>query len=302
MDEDTFSNDSVVTEMSDMLVFSVDTESEAGAPLAERFNVSGLPNLLFLDSNGSVRDVISGYMPPEPFIAEVQRIKRNEGTVSAQRALVELNPDDLDARYAFAEKLKSLGDVDGAAAQYAEIKARDPEGKSLASRRIAFGAVAEKVGQDLDPAPLYELAKTETEPELLFQIWYMVWSLEGYLSKNDELSEEERAAAQVKWLAAGHSVWANVATDDAAAFGNSLAWSLWLERDTIDATEKAFALEVAARSAKDMPEDASTLDTYACVLFMNGRKAEALEAINTAIRLDPENEEWQARLELFNKG
>ncbi len=304
MDKDTFSNDSVVTEMSDMLVFAVDAESETGAPLAERFNVNdhGLPRLLFLDSNGDVRDVIGGYMPPEAFIVEVQRIKRNEGTVSAERAEVAANPDDLDARFAFAERLKGIGDMDGADAQYAEIKARDPEGKSLPSHRINFERAAETLIETLDLAPIYELAEAETFPSLRVEMRYMIWGAESYLSSAETRTEEERKASFVKWLAAGHELMASVPKEDAAAVAGEVAWSLWLESENIDESEKAFALELATRSRDANPEDASTVDTFACVLFMNGKKAEAIEAINKAILLDPENEEWRSRLELFNEG
>ena len=116
MDKDTFSNDSVVTEMGDILCMNIDKDSKAGGKVAELYGIGGLPTLLFLDSDGSPRDSIIGYLAPEPFLAEVKRIKSGAGTISGLRAELEKNNDNVLAHLELAAKLGGFNDKEGAAA------------------------------------------------------------------------------------------------------------------------------------------------------------------------------------------
>ena len=288
--------------MSDMLVFSIDTESEAGGPIAQKFNVRGLPALIFLEPDGTVRDLISGYLPPDPFIGEVRRIKSGKGTLSDFKRKIDANPDDLEARYAYAEKLASVGDQAGAQAQREEIAKRDPEGKSVASRRLRFDQALAQVQGDLNAAPIYALAEKESDPELLFQMWNVIWQVEELHANSKDADDATRAEHRAKWLAAGRTLWSHVSDEDVAALGNRLAWSLWEAREHLSDDDKAFALTVAMKTAQASPEDASVLDTYACTLYMNGKLDEAVATIKKAIALDPDNDEWQARLTMFETG
>src|SRR4051812_7097083 len=67
LDAEAFSSTSVVEVLKDSVCYSVDAESQEGAPLARRFGVTGYPMLVFLDSDGSLRDRIGGYLPTDAF-------------------------------------------------------------------------------------------------------------------------------------------------------------------------------------------------------------------------------------------
>jgi hypothetical protein len=153
----------VVTAMSDMLVFNVDAESEAGAPLAKQFKVKGFPALIFLNSDGSKRDSIGGYMPPEPFVKEVERIKRDEGTLSGLKREVAANPSNIEARYKLALKLRDLGEKEAHDEQIAAIKELDPEGKSMPMRAIRLDQILSDLTLDSDPQVLYDFVKDEKD-------------------------------------------------------------------------------------------------------------------------------------------
>jgi thioredoxin 1 len=114
LDQDTFTNDAVAALMKDVLCYSVDAESTDGAPLARRFGATGYPLLVFLEPDGSVRDRISGYLPPEKFLQEAGRIKRGEGTVSEARARLAKDPNDVFARLDLVLALRKLSDTAGA--------------------------------------------------------------------------------------------------------------------------------------------------------------------------------------------
>lgn len=115
MDEDTFSNDSVVTEMGNFLCMNLDKESESGKAVAKSFGVGPLPTLLFLDPDGAPRDSIIGYMPPEKFLAEVLRIKSGEGTIPGLRGALDERGPDVLAHLELATKLQGFNDKEGSA-------------------------------------------------------------------------------------------------------------------------------------------------------------------------------------------
>jgi thiol:disulfide interchange protein len=69
LDHDTYADPKVIAELSAHYVcLSVDAESKIGAPLARKYSVSAYPTLLFLTTDGLVRERVAGYKPPEKFL------------------------------------------------------------------------------------------------------------------------------------------------------------------------------------------------------------------------------------------
>jgi Flp pilus assembly protein TadD len=110
---------------------------------------------------------------------------------------------------------------------------------------------------------------------------------------------DEKLALRAKWIAAARELWSNTPEERHAGMGNNIAWSLYELRAEIGAEDKAFALEVAKVAAKAAPEDASVIDTLACTLHMNGQVEEAVKTVKRCLELEPDNAEWQRRLEEF---
>ena len=303
LDKDTFSDDAVAERMADFLCLSIDTESEAGAPIAEEFAAQSLPTLLFLDPDGSVRDVIKGYLPPEPFLEEVGRIQRNEGTVPALRKQVEENPTSIEARFELAQKLQSVGDAKGYDAQMAAIAELDPEGKSLPMRRLAFYEALEPLRRELETAPLLAfLEQEQTHDELIFDGWQWIARAEDYHRRQKEDADEMEAAAQhaAKAYDALHTAWSRVPKDRVDSGGNAVAWMIFEMREHLDAPQMAFALGVAKEAvAASEEKNTAILDTLAWLQFATGDKEGAIATIKKAIALEPESEDWQATLSKF---
>jgi thiol:disulfide interchange protein len=70
MDEKTFSNEAVQTELKRMVVVKLDAERD-GRDAARRYRVDGFPTMLFLDAKGQEVGRVPGYLPPEPFLEEL---------------------------------------------------------------------------------------------------------------------------------------------------------------------------------------------------------------------------------------
>jgi thioredoxin-related protein len=69
----------VVTELSSLVPVSIDAESRAGAPVAQRYGVRGYPTLLVVDASGREVGRIAGFVPPDEFLRRIQGIRKSAG-------------------------------------------------------------------------------------------------------------------------------------------------------------------------------------------------------------------------------
>ncbi len=296
----TLPDEQVLAELGELVCYSVDIDSALGRPLTREFKVKSYPTLLFLDPNGSPRDRLTGYFGPEEFLSELQRIRRNEGTLGALRQDVQRNPESIDARFELALKLRSMGDVAGFEKEAQVIRRLDPQQLSLPARKLELEIVVSSLRQTMELGPLYEFLEDERYEENLFQGWYEVWKYEGSAFKNAE-DPARRKKHRKAWSRAAHRLWKHVPEGKIARYGNYIAWSFYEHAEALSAAEKSFALEVALRAAGQAPRDAAVIDTLACCLFMNGEREKALAEVLRCMALDPENEQWQKRHRTFSR-
>jgi thiol-disulfide isomerase/thioredoxin len=309
LDKDTFSNADVAEVMKGFVCLSIDAESTTGRPVAAKFPIHGFPALFFVAPDGTVEDMIGGYKPPADFKKEAERILAGQGTLGALRRAVEADPSSVDKRFKLAQKMEQVGDGDGRDAQMAEIRKLDPAGKSLPMRQLALGEVLSKINQQfqkdqsLDVDAVATFLASESHPEILFQGNYALVQMHDYLAqqatgKGDLASaKQHRDAARASMKTA----WANVPEEQVAAYGNTVAWAFYEQRDELSPADKAFALEVAEKASATAKDDAHAIDTYACCLFMNGKKDEALKQLDRCRELDPKAAFWRDRLAEFQK-
>lgn len=310
LDKETFSDEQVAAEMKDVVCLSVDAESATGKPIAERWKVAGFPTLVWLSPDGSTRDVTTGYLAPAAFLAEVRRIRADQGTLGDLRRKLEANPGDIALRWELATKLRASGDVQGADAQMAEIKKLDPEGKSLPMRRHKLEQLVQQTGKffdkqkfEYDLAPLLAFLEKETDPLLLFQGWDAVASMLLYSLQQVQLARNG-TAAQAQALRfrirdVYRKEWANCPDEFVVQVGGTIAAFFYEGADELKPEDKPFALAVAKKAQARSDEDPVLMDTLACCYSMNGDKDSAVGWIQRAIELDPGNPQWKERLAEF---
>ncbi len=291
----TFASAPVLCEMQDVLCFAVEMNGKQGKPLARRYQVRGPATLAFLDPDGTLRDQLTGYLPAESLAAEVRRIKRNEGTLSGLRARIQEEPSDLGARWQLARKLKLLGDLPGYEEQVAAIREHDPEGRSLPSRRLRLEDLCARAEQTLQLDQLYELVRSEEEPELLFEAWRAIWNLEGQVARGERDPEKSRAH-HLRRFEAARALWPLVSQQEVHGhLGNNIAWDFYENRHLASPADLEFALDIARTAEKAAPDVPAVVDTLACCLFAVGRREEALATVQRCIELDPKNPQWRER-------
>ena len=339
MDREAFSREDVVAEMGDVICVSVDAESEAGSALAKRFGVSGYPTMLFLDADGGPRDAVVGYVREEVFLGELRRIKQGQDTIGALEARLEADAADLDARFGLLEKLaafnaeaelaeqrraiarliteghgfepasidsrwglykrlRDAGLAELAEEQIAAIRRLDPEGTSLPMRRMAFEELLASLQGRADLPRLKAFLDEETYDELLFEGWLRMYSTYDRAAKKTRDRDERRANRKHARLAAP-TLWRHTPDKHVAEIGNVIAWGYYLDAEDLTQEEREWALEVAKVAMDASDEEVFVIDTYACLLFLNGYVEEALHHVDKCIRLDPENENWKRRRKEF---
>lgn len=102
LDKDTYSDTAVIKLARDFVAFKTDAEKE-GEELAKKYEVRGYPTILFVEKTGEVVGRIGGYMPPEPFIEEVTRIRDAHKELPKLEARLKESPDDGEANARYAE-------------------------------------------------------------------------------------------------------------------------------------------------------------------------------------------------------
>jgi len=206
--------------------------------------------------------------------------------------------DSIESRWAVASKLREVGELELYREQADAILRLDRMRKSLAVRSIGVYDAIEHLRSTGDDVPLRKLLERERDPGLLFHGWRWVAALADERVKAAELksSIEDVIVYRRESRDARRTAWPHCPLTERALFANNLAWAYWQDRAHLSAAERTFALKVATVAQQLEPNNVLLLDTFACCLWMNGRKDEAQRQVKRCIELDPENKEWRKRL------
>jgi len=97
-----------------MKAVKMHADSTEGKALIEHYNIFGFPSIVFVDSDSIEIDRIIGYLPPEEFLTEIQRIQRGENTIQDYIKKTSQNPNDFDLWEKLAEKYEDRRDLQSA--------------------------------------------------------------------------------------------------------------------------------------------------------------------------------------------
>jgi thiol-disulfide isomerase/thioredoxin len=234
---------------------------------------------------------------------------RWESEMAAARKSIELgegydpkNPDDL---YAIARGLRSCADAQGYERLLAEIRAIDPEGRSAPLRELTLadrlGALEDRLRKEgvYDSTSVRAFLAGEVHGSVLFEGWSSLQGIAlrraGSLASSG--SELEAASLRKEARECARSAWKVCPPDRAADFGLEVAREFLASATELSDEERAFALDVAAKSSAAAPRSVDHLETLSAWLEASGRKDEAVAALQRAREIEPSRESVRLRLE-----
>jgi TolB protein len=297
----------VVAATRPFVCLSAQLETPEGKRLFDRYGIRTLPTLWVLDAEGGVQDGIEGAANVPTLVHDLKRIARDEDTLRDFVARTQASPEDLDLRNQLAGKYDDLGFPDKAAELARSIRADDPEGRTAAAAEMYLadarnGAIVEAAtAADLDVEGFSSYVEAVGPPAVRSRGWDV---LSGFESARGNLEGE---------LAALRRSFPDVPDGRLFNWGWNTALWLWSNRDVLSKEDRAFALEVARKTAQvserlsqEDPEYfdpglflTRRLNSLAMMLYMQGQKAEATALMERCVELYPPSGEYAARLALY---
>ena len=260
----------------------INAETEYGMPLFNRFNGTGYPLILFLDSNGNELDRISGFLPDYEFIIKMQNILNGKNTFTYYLNEYNKNNHSSEILFALANKYKEKNEIDKAISLYKQL---------LNSSNVS------KSDYDNSKYSLAILSIQKNNTALILEylnenpysknVEIAVFELINYYKSQQMIVEEIDLYNQyLKKL------------DTSYNFLNSFAWrmselNLDLEVALVKINE---ALKLIGENNEQYP---NLLDTKAEILWKSDKVSEAIKCIQDAIDLDPENKYFLSQKEKF---
>lgn len=286
----------VIAAAGGMLCVRLDVHGKEGQAITQKHSILRLPTLLFLEADGSPRDVYLGYLGPRFLAAEIARVAADEGTISSLKKRLEAGAASLDDRYALARKLVQVGDRSAAHDIVETIRALDPERTSRASRRLALDETVRDVQQMRTPTdePIRALLAKEEDPGILYAGWSWIFRVRGFLATMPP-DPEEAAAHAARGREAARKAWSSCPPPERVLFGSELAWTFHQWRERLTPEERDFAIAVAEEVARIDPADPDALDALVAGLLLAGRLDEARTTLQRCATLDPGNDLWRSR-------
>ena len=283
LDAKTFTDETVVNYLNQNYInLKIDAETNYGNQLFGEYNGSGFPLILFLDSNKNEVDRFYGYLDSKAFLEKITEVKNGKNTFPILQAQYEKGDNSAETMSKLAGKYSERGDDSTAAILYKSVI----QSKNLSSKMFFEAKYF---------LSCLELSKNNYD------------SLQNYINKYpDSPFTKEAVNKLLKYFKSQNSIDMEIAYFDKYIdiyyddpwFLNQFAWRMTeLEKNLDKALEKInYAINIADENTDGI---ANIIDTKAEVLWKLGKNEMAIEAIEEAILLEPENSYYQKQKNKF---
>ncbi len=287
MDKTVFSRADVAKALEGTIPLRVDGETEAGKALVARYHVVGYPTVLLIGPDGKEVDRVFGFLDAEAFVRTVTDYRAGKGTLADLKRQLAGGKADLKLKAKVVERLAVRGAQAEAMVLLDEVLAGDPKDeKGLAAQALyAVGRYLQLRG-----AKAYDEAiGTFTRIRARFpRSKYAKRALLGLAKAWHEKGDVRKTRALL-------DAYVDEAPGKSGTY-NAVAWFCFQEK-----LDRAYGVAVAERGLKVDPRDAGLLDTLAELLYAQGKKVEALAAIDRAISAAPDEPYYQRQREKFSR-
>ena len=292
----TMSDEKVGKQLADFVCMGVKND-DAGRAVWDRYHVTAVPTVFFVDPDGAVVDVLPGYVPIEQFVLDLARIKAGKETIQALREQLKSKPDDLQAALLLVQKLRLASDIKGSHEVIDAMMKVDPKAKSELTAEAMLWKIsdetfpADKAPKDYDLTALRQFLKTQRNKRVLFLGYDQMASAEY---RREDLKEATSAVMKA---------WKSIPDDQVIDWGQrmcGIAYQRWkdLDKDNKAHLKNALAISKKTMAAvekrhKEQPDVTflgNAMYLHAAVLLVNKQRKEALALMDEAMVIDPKNE------------
>ena len=256
---------------------------EVGNQLYKEYNCQFVPHMLFVDSKGNEVDRIIGFLSATEYLLRLNDIVHKRNTLDDYLARYEKGELSADIVAAIATKYEDRNDNDKAIEFYSILIKDYPNPSSEYYIKGKFFLASHEFIIGNDTALKEYVADNPDSPFHFDAYRKMVYHYADTDQREKELST--------------YSKMLSIFPDDPSAL-NSYAWRMAeIETNLEDALEKA--RKAVVLTADDPNRQAGIIDTEAEVLWKMGRFDEAIEAIERALSIEPENQYFKDQKEKF---
>lgn len=115
-----------------VIPFYADTDEDTGGDIYDRYEIGGGPSTAIVKNDGSLYDILTSYNNnPDQYLERVKASLSGENAYATLKAMVDRDPDDLEAKYALSLKHVNMWQSDKATAMSKEILKKADEAKQL---------------------------------------------------------------------------------------------------------------------------------------------------------------------------
>ena len=282
LDIDTFSDKNVKKFAKDhLLSLKVDAEKGEGPKIAKNYNVRGFPTIILANQKGDEIDRIVGYLGPNMFLKQLERIRSGKNTLPRLLMDFQLNPEKFSTMFSLAKKYEARGDTKSAQRMINAILNSNVDSASVAKFFSILYESREKENYGLLLSYVEENPKSDNVPIALKEAMYFI----RRKGNNDKLEAE----IYFKLI--------NIEKENSLNTLNSFCWrmseiELYLEV----ALEK---ITYAIKSSSNESQKYMFIDTKAELFFKLKKYDDAIIEIKKCIQFDSGNQYYKNQLIKF---
>ena len=283
LDAKTYSNTDLINLAKENFVnLKINAESENGQKLFDEFKGTGYPLIVFLDSNGNELDRFYGYKPPYEFSIKMKNILDGKNTFTYFLTEFEKGNHSSEILKPLADKYREKGEDDIALSLYLQLLNEGNIAKDdfVESKYYIATLSLKQNNIKLINDFLIDFQDTDLFENAIYELVY-------HYKKNKQIEDE--LLTYQKYL---------INLYNSPQFLNSYAWRMTeLNQNLDDALDKVdLSLSLLNQGDQTYP---MVLDTKAEVLWKLEKTNEAIQIINQALLIDPENQYYKAQKEKF---
>lgn len=300
----TMSDKKVAPKLGNFICMGVKND-DAGRAVWARYKVSSVPIILFVNPEGAVIDVLPGYVTIEQFLLDLDRVRAAKGTIPALREQIAAQPADIKSAQVLVQKLRALQDIKGSHEVIDAMIKVDPKGKSEAVAEGMLWKISDETfvagvaPQDYDLSKLRVFLKGARHKRIKFL-------------GNDQMATAHYLREDLKTSAVfAMKAWKNIPDDQVIEWGQrmcGLAYRRWKDLDKANKSTLKNALAISKKTLaaveqlqKKQPDKVflgNAMFLHAAILLVNKKRKDALDLMDEAIKIDPNNENlkvWKKR-------